>query len=209
MSFHWLNLFVVFCSVCFLSLFDSRTDEIFHFCINLTFFLSGDVFTCGDCGRLFSWPSSLRLHQKVACGKMPNFYCTMCDYKTHFKGNLKRHVNGVHRTKIIWVICEIVTEKTRTSIKKYNLVHFFICCFDWHGETWQRKAQWRMHQSCLWTTKSVCHYEWCSQLLIFIVHNMNFCIKNVRKCRKTWLCNYKKRNLLKYNVTLRTNRLSR
>ncbi|XP_068976003.1 zinc finger protein 676-like [Bombus flavifrons] len=48
--------------------------------------------TCEWCGRPFSWPSSLRLHQRMACGKPPNFCCTICDYKSNFKGNLKRHL---------------------------------------------------------------------------------------------------------------------
>ncbi|KAG7205723.1 hypothetical protein KM043_007672 [Ampulex compressa] len=49
------------------------------------------------CGRPFAWPSSLRLHQKMACGKPPNFYCTVCEYKSNFKGNLKRHLFCKHR----------------------------------------------------------------------------------------------------------------
>ncbi|TGZ50657.1 Zinc finger protein [Temnothorax longispinosus] len=53
-------------------------------------------YACQLCGRNFSWPSSLRLHQKMACGKPPNFYCTICDYKSNFKGNLKRHMCCKH-----------------------------------------------------------------------------------------------------------------
>ncbi|XP_011882303.1 PREDICTED: zinc finger X-chromosomal protein-like [Vollenhovia emeryi] len=53
-------------------------------------------YPCQWCGRNFSWPSSLRLHQKMACGKPPNFYCTICDYKSNFKGNLKRHLFCKH-----------------------------------------------------------------------------------------------------------------
>nr|XP_031848638.1 zinc finger Y-chromosomal protein 1-like [Nomia melanderi] len=28
----------------------------------------------------------------MACGKPPGFCCTLCDYKSYFKGNLKRHL---------------------------------------------------------------------------------------------------------------------
>lgn len=61
-------------------------------------FVSGNMMhTCEWCGRPFSWPSSLRLHQRMACGKPPNFCCTICDYKSNFKGNLKRHLLCKHR----------------------------------------------------------------------------------------------------------------
>ncbi|XP_068990535.1 protein tramtrack, beta isoform isoform X7 [Neodiprion pinetum] len=53
--------------------------------------------TCDLCGRTFAWSSSLRLHRKMACGKPPNFHCTLCNYKSCFKGNLKRHLSSQHR----------------------------------------------------------------------------------------------------------------
>ncbi|KAH0553737.1 hypothetical protein KQX54_003837 [Cotesia glomerata] len=52
---------------------------------------------CEYCGREFIWESSLRLHKKMACGKPPNFFCSLCTYKSNFKGNLKRHLFNVHK----------------------------------------------------------------------------------------------------------------
>ncbi|CAG5097771.1 Similar to lola: Longitudinals lacking protein [Cotesia congregata] len=60
-------------------------------------FQSSNVFRCHFCGRSFTWIASLRLHQKMACGKPPNFYCSLCTYKSNFKGNLKRHMFNVHK----------------------------------------------------------------------------------------------------------------
>lgn len=59
--------------------------------------VAGTKYTCECCGRNFAWPSSLRLHQKMACGKPPNFHCNICDYKSNFKGNLKRHLYCKHK----------------------------------------------------------------------------------------------------------------
>jgi len=64
--------------------------------------VAGIKYACQWCGRNFSWPSSLRLHQKMACGKPPNFCCTVCDYKSNFKGNLKRHLFCKHNIDLYW-----------------------------------------------------------------------------------------------------------
>lgn len=58
--------------------------------------VSGIKYTC-QCGRYFVWPSSLRLHQKMACGMPPKFHCAVCNYKSYFKGNLKRHMHCKHK----------------------------------------------------------------------------------------------------------------
>ncbi|XP_078043286.1 uncharacterized protein LOC144473355 isoform X10 [Augochlora pura] len=57
----------------------------------------GYKYTCDRCLRSFSWPTSLRLHQRMACGKPPNFFCMLCDYKSNFKGNLKKHMLYKHQ----------------------------------------------------------------------------------------------------------------
>lgn len=79
------------------SSFSNVVKSAVHICNTLTkTFVSGNKFTCDKCGRLFSWPSSLKLHQRMSCGKPLNFCCTFCDYKSNFKGNLKRHLICKH-----------------------------------------------------------------------------------------------------------------
>ncbi|XP_031367340.1 zinc finger Y-chromosomal protein 2-like [Apis dorsata] len=81
----------------------------------------GNRHTCEWCGRPFSWPSSLRLHQRMACGKPPNFCCTICDYKSNFKGNLKRHLFCKHRIQICTLIPDREAKATRLPTLRTNV----------------------------------------------------------------------------------------
>ncbi|KAK9716751.1 hypothetical protein QE152_g24560 [Popillia japonica] len=54
-------------------------------------------FTCNKCPRRYKYERDLRYHQKI-CGTAPMHSCTMCDYTTNRKFNLKLHYR--HRHKI-------------------------------------------------------------------------------------------------------------
>ncbi|KAK3915522.1 Longitudinals lacking protein, isoforms A/B/D/L [Frankliniella fusca] len=53
-------------------------------------------FQCCDCGRRYSYQSTLRRHMKLECGKTPQFCCDHCSYKTKRKCDLLRHYGTQH-----------------------------------------------------------------------------------------------------------------
>ncbi|XP_043923041.1 zinc finger protein 516 isoform X2 [Protopterus annectens] len=53
-------------------------------------------YMCKDCGKCFSQPSHFRTHMRSHTGERP-FQCRLCPYSASQKGNLKTHVQCVHR----------------------------------------------------------------------------------------------------------------
>ncbi|KAG8308262.1 hypothetical protein J6590_002351 [Homalodisca vitripennis] len=51
---------------------------------------------CEDCGRRYTWPSSLRHHKLRECGKAPPHVCQLCPYRTYRINDLKRHKAARH-----------------------------------------------------------------------------------------------------------------
>lgn len=51
-----------------------------------------DVFNCRRCGKHYIYRSSLVRHQKLECGKEPQFQCPYCPKKSKLKSNLKQHI---------------------------------------------------------------------------------------------------------------------
>lgn len=51
---------------------------------------------CPQCFKSYVHSTDLNRHQKYACGKEPQFFCSMCPFKTYFKNNLKAHINKRH-----------------------------------------------------------------------------------------------------------------
>lgn len=51
---------------------------------------------CDKCNRIYSHQQSLRNHQKFECGKIAQFSCPHCDYRSKRKGNMKSHILHVH-----------------------------------------------------------------------------------------------------------------
>ncbi|KAJ1529458.1 hypothetical protein ONE63_006235 [Megalurothrips usitatus] len=44
--------------------------------------LGPGLYQCSDCGKRYSYLSTLRRHVKLECGKSPQFHCVHCSYKT-------------------------------------------------------------------------------------------------------------------------------
>ncbi|CAL1290831.1 unnamed protein product [Larinioides sclopetarius] len=53
-----------------------------------------NCYKCGDCGMASSSQKVLRDHSRIH--KEKSFECSMCDYATYNKNNLKRHFNRIH-----------------------------------------------------------------------------------------------------------------
>lgn len=59
---------------------------------------SGDaVHRCDGCPRSYRWVKSLIRHQRLECGKKPQFHCTFCEYQAKHKSSLVKHVALKHR----------------------------------------------------------------------------------------------------------------
>lgn len=64
---------------------------------------------CGDCGRSYSRKDNLNRHQRLECGKEPQFACYFCPYKAKRKGHLLNHIALKHSAPA--VIPEIVSSQ--------------------------------------------------------------------------------------------------
>lgn len=59
--------------------------------------LGSGPFQCTECGKCYSYQSTLRRHVKLECGKSPQFHCVHCLYKTKRKCDLMRHLGAKHQ----------------------------------------------------------------------------------------------------------------
>lgn len=53
-------------------------------------------FICPDCGKTYCYKKNLMRHQRLECGKEPQFHCLYCSHKTTQKGNLLLHIKKIH-----------------------------------------------------------------------------------------------------------------
>lgn len=49
-------------------------------------------YVCNRCNNIYSWPESLRRHQRLECGVEPQYQCCGCHKKFTHKHNLTVHV---------------------------------------------------------------------------------------------------------------------
>lgn len=53
-------------------------------------------FPCPRCDRVYSQHCSMSRHFRLECGVDPQFQCPFCSFQTHRKGNIHRHIAGIH-----------------------------------------------------------------------------------------------------------------
>jgi hypothetical protein len=53
-------------------------------------------FRCRKCGKMYQWKESLYNHEKLECGKEPQFKCLHCPYRSKLKWNLQTHIKRKH-----------------------------------------------------------------------------------------------------------------
>ena len=58
-------------------------------------------FVCQKCGRNYKQKQHLESHLKYVCGVEPQFHCPMCSYSSKYRGDLKKHVERVHKSTSI------------------------------------------------------------------------------------------------------------
>jgi hypothetical protein len=56
----------------------------------------GNVFRCGQCGKVYMSKGNLTRHHKFECGKEPQFQCPHCPLRTKHKSSLLTHVYCKH-----------------------------------------------------------------------------------------------------------------
>lgn len=56
-------------------------------------------FLCPKCARKYKSQTALKFHVRNECGKEPIFPCPFCSVKMKLKGNLKRHINTLHKVE--------------------------------------------------------------------------------------------------------------
>lgn len=59
--------------------------------------LSTDVYTCSQCGKIYQYLHNLRKHQRMECGKEPQFACPHCPHRSYAKWNLNKHIQTRHQ----------------------------------------------------------------------------------------------------------------
>lgn len=62
------------------------------------------VHQCGKCNRFFDRKGRLNTHLRYVCGKSPPFKCPYCNYCSHARSNVYRHVRSHHKDKKVFAM---------------------------------------------------------------------------------------------------------
>ncbi|XP_051166515.1 zinc finger protein 595-like [Leptopilina boulardi] len=55
------------------------------------------LYNCETCGKGYKWKESLLKHQRIECGKMPQFTCDICFNRFMHKHHLLKHKTAIHQ----------------------------------------------------------------------------------------------------------------
>lgn len=59
-------------------------------------------FSCVDCHKSYKTRNNLQHHLTYYCGKLASELCPYCDYRSHLKSNIKKHVIARHKDKFLF-----------------------------------------------------------------------------------------------------------
>lgn len=76
--------------------------------------------SCEKCPRSFKHKSSLYTHRKYECGQDPHFICSICDYRTYYKGNLQKHL-ARHNNSSLTLIESDDKDDIKDVLKTFDL----------------------------------------------------------------------------------------
>ncbi|XP_049861465.1 putative zinc finger protein 355P [Schistocerca gregaria] len=54
------------------------------------------IYPCRGCGKVYRWYQNLVVHQRIECGKEPQFQCPYCPSRTTQKSSLITHIKRRH-----------------------------------------------------------------------------------------------------------------
>ncbi|XP_071634198.1 longitudinals lacking protein, isoforms N/O/W/X/Y-like [Temnothorax longispinosus] len=57
-------------------------------------------FACSRCGRSYKWKTSLQRHERLECGKEPQFKCPFCPQRCKRKEHWQHHIRKWHTDKV-------------------------------------------------------------------------------------------------------------
>jgi uncharacterized C2H2 Zn-finger protein len=59
-----------------------------------------EMHVCPNCGKMYTWKTSLQRHMRKTCGKEPDLPCPYCPYITNLKSSVQKHIFKQHKDKL-------------------------------------------------------------------------------------------------------------